>query len=318
MLMLFAGMLVFTACNNDDEEDNTPPPAGSTVYEDLGNNLIRVKGTALGVDDQGDGNRRVTWTSDKTYLLDGLVFVNSGDTLVIQPGTVIKGQEVPTNGDESSAFIVARGGYIIADGTAANPIIFTAEADANVNDANDIQGNQRGRWGGVVILGSAVLNTATVEQSVEGIPTTETRGLFGGTTDAHNAGIFRYVSIRHCGAEIAAGNELNGLTLGGVGSGTTVEYIEITNTTDDGIEFFGGTVNVRYLAVTNVEDDAFDWDMGYRGKGQYWFVQYSTTFGDRGGELDGGTTPEDGSPYSTARVYNYWPRYYWPHHHNAR
>lgn len=253
------------------------------------------------ISDDGSGVGTTTWTKDKVYILDGFVFVNSGQTLTIEAGTVIKGR--PGSGANASALVVARGGKIMAEGTASEPIIFTAEQD-DVTDAIDIPAGQRGLWGGVIILGNAGLNSVPGETQIEGIPLTEPRGLYGGSDNADNSGIFRYVSIRYGGTEIGAGNEINGLTLGGVGSGTTIEYVEVFNNLDDGIEFFGGTVNTKYMVAAFCGDDAFDYDEGYRGKGQFWFVLNDADDGDRGGEHDGGTNPEDGSPFATPNVWN--------------
>ncbi|MCH2662561.1 hypothetical protein MK163_19135, partial [bacterium] len=162
----------------------------------------------------------VVWTADNEYVLNGLVFVDEGATLTIQPGTVIKG--MPGQGENASALVVARGGKIFASGTPDQPIVFTAQAD-DVSDAGDLPLAARGLWGGVIILGRATLNSEPGETPIEGIPTTEPRGLYGGSDDGDNSGVFRYVSIRHGGTDIGAGNEINGLTMGGVGSGTLIE-----------------------------------------------------------------------------------------------
>ncbi len=246
-------------------------------------------------------NTNVVWTADNEYVLNGLVFVDPGASLTIQPGTVIKGK--PGQGENSSALVVARGGKIFASGTADQPIVFTAEAD-DVNDPNDLPLDARGLWGGVIILGNAGLNSEPGETPIEGIPTTESRGLYGGNNDADNSGVFRYVSIRHGGTDIGAGNEINGLTMGGVGSGTVIEYIEVYNNKDDGYEWFGGTVNAKYLVSAFNGDDSFDYDEGFRGKGQFWFAILDAETGNRAGEHDGGTTPEDGTPYATPAIYN--------------
>ena len=243
----------------------------------------------------------VEWTADNEYVLNGLVFVSEGSSLTIQPGTVIKGK--PGQGENASALVVARGGKIFAEGTADKPIIFTAEAD-DVSDPNDLPLDARGLWGGVIILGKASLNSEPGETPIEGIPTTEPRGIYGGGDDTDNSGVFRYVSIRHGGTDIGAGNEINGLTMGGVGSGTVVEYVEVYNNQDDGFEWFGGTVNTKYLVSAFNGDDAYDYDEGFRGKGQFWFVIQDAETGNRAGEHDGGTTPEDGTPYATPAIYN--------------
>ncbi|MFA6108613.1 MAG: T9SS type A sorting domain-containing protein [Candidatus Latescibacterota bacterium] len=243
----------------------------------------------------------VTWTANRTYVLNGRVFVDNGATLNIQAGTVIKA--MPGTGENASALIVARGGRIYARGTATQPIIFTALAD-DVTNPNDLPVDTRGLWGGVIILGMASLNSTPGQTSIEGIPTTETRGVYGGSNDDDNSGVFRYVSIRYGGSIIGANNEINGLTLGGVGRGTTVEYVEVMNNADDGFEFFGGTVNTRYLVSALNDDDAFDYDEGFRGKGQFWVAIQSAAYGDKAGEHDGGTTPEDGRPYAIPVIYN--------------
>ncbi len=246
-------------------------------------------------------NTNVVWTADNEYILNGLVFVDPGASLTIQPGTVIKGK--PGQGENSSALVVARGGKIFASGTAEDPIIFTAEAD-DVNNPTDLPLNTRGLWGGVIILGNASLNSEPGETPIEGIPTTESRGIYGGNDDADNSGVFRYVSIRYGGTDIGAGNEINGLTMGGVGTGTVIEYVEVYNNKDDGFEWFGGTVNTKYLVSAFNGDDAFDYDEGFRGKGQFWFVIQDDETGNRAGEHDGGTSPEDGTPYATPAIYN--------------
>ncbi|NNE55090.1 MAG: hypothetical protein HKN32_03645, partial [Flavobacteriales bacterium] len=163
----------------------------------------------------------------------------------------------------------------------------------------------RGEWGGVIILGDATLNSSPGETAIEGLPTNEPRGLYGGSNDSHSAGTFTYVSIRHGGSDIGAGNEINGLTLGGVGSGTMIEYVEVIGNQDDGVEFFGGTVNTKHLLTVGCGDDSFDYDEGFRGKGQFWAtVQANDGEGDRGGEHDGGTDPETATPYATPVIAN--------------
>ncbi|MBL9202306.1 MAG: hypothetical protein JNL39_17485 [Opitutaceae bacterium] len=240
-----------------------------------------------------------TWTKNNTYILDGRVFVTDGVTLTIEPGTVIKGKVRAAQ--DASALVIARGGKINASGTAAEPIIFTAEAD-NLN--GNLGQSDRGLWGGVVILGRARTNTASGSGNIEGIPTTEPLGIYGGTNDADDSGIFRYVSIRHAGSLLGPNNELNGLTMGAVGSGTVIEYVEVFANADDGFEWFGGTVNCKYLVSAFNDDDGFDWDEGYRGKLQFLFLIQDPSVGNQAFESDGGTTPEDGTPYAMPTVYN--------------
>jgi hypothetical protein len=260
-----------------------------------GSNIVTVTDADIGP------GQNVTWTADKTYLLNGFVFVEDGATLTIEPGTVIKGK--PGQGENSSALIIARGGKIFANGTATNPIIFTAEAD-DVDDLNDLPPNTRGQWGGVIILGKARINVAGGEENIEGIPVTEPRGIYGGNDDDDDSGVFRYVSLRYGGTNIGANNEINGLTMGAVGRKTVIEYVEVFNNADDGYEWFGGTVNTRYLVSAFNDDDGFDYDEGWRGKNQFWFLIQDPLQAGSGGEHDGGTTPEDGVPFAIPLIYN--------------
>lgn len=251
----------------------------------------------------------VTWTSNNEYLLDGLVFVEDGAVLTIDQGTVIRGKAQPTTGDNTSALIIARGGKIMANGTASQPIIFTAEVD-NLSDPTDLLPSDRGLWGGLLILGYATINTATGVGQIEGIDPNEPRGQYGGgdlpggPDDHDDSGVLRYVSIRHGGAEIGAGNEINGVSFGAVGDQTVVDYVEVFANLDDGFEWFGGTVHCKHLVSAFNADDGFDYDEGFRGKGQFWFVIQGEDDGDRCAEQDGGTNPEDGTPFAIPMLAN--------------
>ena len=252
------------------------------------------------ISDAGQGTGTTTWTKNKEYILEGCVFVNPGQTLTIEAGTVIRGRT--GQGEFASALIVARGGKIIAEGTPYEPIIFTVAGD-------DLQGSvpvhAKGLWGGVIILGQAKLNTEGNEAHIEGIPITEARGIYGGTLDDDNSGVLRYVSIRHGGTNIGEGNEINGLTLGGVGSGTTIDHVEIISNLDDGVECFGGSVNLKYIVVSYCGDDAFDADFGYNGKIQFMLAIQSPETGDHLIEITGGLPPGYGLPYSLPSIYNF-------------
>ncbi len=267
--------------------------------------LFAVPGLALAqapIEVTGVLTGEVTWTSSNTYVLVGRVFVDDGATLTIEPGAVIKGR-FNADPNNAAALIVAKGGKIMAEGTASEPIIFTAEDD-DVSVADDLTSSDRGLWGGVIVLGSARLNVAGGVEQIEGIPETEARGAYGGDNDADTSGVLRYVSIRHGGASIAPNNEINGLTLGGVGSGTVIDYVEVFANQDDCFEWFGGTVSARHLVGAFCGDDTFDYDEGFRGKGQFWFAIQADDDAGSGGEFDGGTTPEDGQPYAIPMLYN--------------
>ena len=251
------------------------------------------------VRDLGSGIGTVTWTKDKTYLLEGFVFVNEGQILTIEAGTVIRART--GQGTAASALIVARGGMIIAEGTPTEPIILTCEGDDLIGS---VPVKSKGFWGGVIILGNARLNSEYNKNSIEGIPISEPRSVYGGNNDEDNSGILRYVSIRHGGTNIGEGNEINGLTFGGVGRGTTIEHVEVISNADDGFEFFGGTVNCKYLLAAFCGDDAFDYDEGYRGNGQFWVGIEEESYGDHLLEANGGSFPENGRPYSIPSLYN--------------
>ena len=248
------------------------------------------------VDDVDVGNGATTWTSDKEYHLDGYVFVESGGVLTIEAGTVVKGINSPSTGDQSSALIIARGARINAVGSADQPIIFTAELD-DVTDGTDLTKEDKGLWGGLVILGSATVGVDGGVQNIEGIPSTEGRAEYGGSNEADNSGTLKYVSIRHGGSKLEANNEINGLTLGGVGSETIIDYVEVFANLDDGIEWFGGTVNVKHVAVSFCGDDSFDYDQSWNGLGQFWFT-IQDNLSNRAGEWDGSEAADLGPKVS--------------------
>lgn len=258
-----------------------------------------VKEGTVTIRDEGDGTGTVTWTSDRSYLLEGFVFVNDGQVLTIEAGTVIRAKT--GQGSAASALIVARGGRIIARGDSDEPIIFTVEDD-------DLEGSvpvdAQGLWGGLIILGAAPLNLSLGEGHIEGIPLTEPRGEYGGQNPQDDSGIIQYVSIRHAGTNIGEGNEINGLTLGAVGSSTIIDHVEVISCADDAFEFFGGSVNCKYLVAAFCGDDAFDFDLGYQGKGQYFLAIQDAGEGDKIVECTGGVDPVTGQPYTMPLIYN--------------
>ena len=241
----------------------------------------------------------INWTSDHTYILDDFTYVLSGAVLNIEPGTVIKGVPVAGVATRFGCLFVCRGGKIQAEGTAENPIIFTTTED-DVNDPDDMPFPTRGRWGGVVLFGNARINNPAITTVVqnydiyEGLPDVESSvgsgqylHRFGGSDDNDSSGTLRYVSIRHGGKKLESDKEVNGLSLGGVGRGTTIEFVETFCTADDGFEFFGGSVNTKYLVSAYNDDDSFDTDQGYNGKNQFWFSIQESGTRDEGGEING-------------------------------
>jgi hypothetical protein len=239
------------------------------------NGQICFDGTCLGSQTNVLVNSNIsentTWTNNNVYELSGRIVVEAGVTLTIEAGTIIKGQA--GTGNNSSVLIVSRNAKLNAIGSQTLPIIFTSIADEitteQVNNGNFVSPNlgndASGLWGGLIILGNAPISASSNEIQIEGIPTTDPNGLYGGNISNDNSGIIKYVSIRHGGTNIGNGNEINGLTLGGVGSETIIDNIEIIANQDDGIEFFGGTVNVSNLIVVNSSDDAIDTDQSWSG-----------------------------------------------------
>jgi hypothetical protein len=258
------------------------------------------------VDPYADSTLEGNITADKTldaskiWLLKGRVSVESGATLTIPAGTIIKAAS--GTGADASTLIIARGATINANGTANAPIVITSISD-NIQVGGNypssgpaLNVDTRGLWGGILILGNAPCSFSgdVTELQIEGIPTSDTNGLYGGTDAADNSGSVQYLSIRHGGAEIGEGNEINGLTLGGVGSGTKINHIEVVGNVDDGIEFFGGTVNASNLLVWGQGDDAIDIDQAYDGTIDGALV-ILTAASDHGFEIDGPEGSASGS-----------------------
>ena len=239
-----------------------------------------------------------TWTADKIYELATKVYVTNGATLTIEPGTIIKGRE--GIGSLATALVIAKGAKIMAEGTAAKPIIFTSILDGiqpgQINST--LTKLDLGKWGGLIVLGNAPISATNgdTEAQIEGIPGDVAFGKLGGTNATDNSGVIKYVSVRFGGALIGDGNEINGITLGGVGSGTVVENIEIVANKDDGLEIFGGTVNVKNVIVAYQDDDAIDFDFNYSGTVDNFYVIMGGGTTDEGLEIDGpeGTTYVDG------------------------
>jgi len=270
--------------------------------------IIQVTGSLSGT---------TTWHATNEYVLSGKVYVLSNAVLRIEPGTVVKGKPGGTN--DASALFICQHGKIYAEGTPENPIIFTAEAD-DVTDPGDLGIYARGLWGGVVLLGNATINQAADAagnaaspkyEVYEGLSDIQVNGQyvhrFGGTNDADDSGVLRYVSIRHGGVRVLPNKEINGLSLGGVGRGTVIDHVETYAIADDGFEFFGGTVNTKYLVSAFCDDDAFDADMGYNGKNQFWLAIQERGAKDNGAEFNGeinGSVTGNYQPIANYEVYN--------------
>lgn len=226
---------------------------------------------------EGNINENLTLEPNKFWLLSGGVFVENGSTL-----TIPVGQTIFADVDLTTFLSIKQGGKIIAEGSQTKPIIFTPLTTSP----------SYGDWGGIIINGYAKLNTGLTAEGEGGT------GIYGGTDDNDNSGILRYVRVEYAGKILGTDNELNGFSFNGVGSGTIVEYIQSYRGADDGIEFFGGTVNIRYAVSTENQDDSFDWTHGWRGKGQYWLAIQGTNGGDRGIEADNNGDDNTLQPFS--------------------
>jgi len=225
----------------------------------------------------GNINITTTLTSDKVWTLKGYVYVTDGAKLIIQPGATIISDIA-----EKGALIIERGAQIIAEGTAAKPIVFTSGKTAGEKAPGD--------WGGIVILGKATTNR-TSEPIIEG-------GIgrpYGGTSDLDNSGILKYVRIEYAGIAAMPNSEINALTLGAVGSGTIIENVQTIYANDDAFEFFGGTVNVKNLYAYATADDDYDFDFGYRGSVSYSVSKRDPQFVDAGDAGNGIECDNDGT-----------------------
>jgi hypothetical protein len=244
----------------------------------------------------GQINANQTWTANNRYLLDGKVDIMDGVTVTIEPGTIIfgRGGEVSAGVPRRSALVVNRGARLIADGRADAPIVFTS--DQPVGD------RANGDWGGLVIAGRASINAPGGEAVLEGglgVP-------YGGgasPNDDDDSGVYRYVRVEFSGIEFAPDNELNGITMGGVGRGTVMEYLQVSFNDDDSFEWFGGTVNGRYLISYGALDDDFDGDIGWRGNVQFGLIVRDPFLSDvstsNGFEQD--NAPSEPNPPQTPR-----------------
>ncbi len=255
---LISSPSLFAACSSDDGGDgdgdggSSSSGDGDNSSTSSGDGGAGGGGSSLDCADaavDADIKEDTTWCADTVYSLEGNIFVHDGATLTIEPGTLIK-----SKGAESS-LIVTRGAKIMAEGTKDEPIVFTS---AQPNGKK-----KRGDWGGVILLGKAK-NFKGAENTIEGLPATDL-SQHGGDDDKDSSGVLKYVRIEFGGTEISEGNEINGLTLGSVGSGTTISHVMVSTTLDDGFEWFGGTVKCDHLVVNDEGDDMFDADTGYRG-----------------------------------------------------
>ncbi len=277
-MLLLGSMVLGAACSKSDNQPDPGPGGG-------GNN-------GQNIDIRGVISANTTWSKKNTYRLRGYVYVTNGAKLTIEPGT-----KIVSNKDSAGVLVIYKGAQILADGNADNPIVFTS---AETSPAP-------GDLGGVILVGQATGNTnhKVLEGGVD-----NAYSAFGGTNDADNSGILRYVRIEYAGKAVNPGDEVNGLSLYTVGSGTTIDYVQVVRGLDDAFEFFGGAVNCKHLIAYNNADDDYDMDDGYHGKIQYAISVKDPKFTDAKGttgdisnnfEVDN-INPSNGLPYNQAPI----------------
>lgn len=276
LIALSIGML---SCSKDDETTPTPEPTPVTSVTTV----------------SGDVGANTTWKATDKILLKGFVYVPKGAVLTIAPGTVIRGDK-----DTKATLIVEPGGKIIAEGTKEKPIVFTSNKPVGQRNYGD--------WGGIVICGKADVN-APKAMTIEGGPRTKYgKGAGFDIDNTDNSGVLKYVRIEFSGVEYATDNEINGLTLGGVGSGTSIDYVQVSYCGDDSFEWFGGTVNAKHLIAHRGWDDEFDADNGYSGKLQFVIGLRDPNVADKsksnGFESDNDSSGSSNSPFTSPTFSN--------------
>ena len=281
LLILGVFSLIFIACERDDTSEIVINITNTIVEEEPGETTINLSGVYT---------QDLTLNPEMEYIVSGPVLMADGTTLSIPAGMTIKAEPVGVN-----AYIaIQQGARINAIGTASNPIVFTSNSTTPSS----------GDWGGLVLCGRAPINS-TPDGSTN-TATSEVGGLsYGGDTTADNSGNMEYVRIEYAGGAIDGNAELNGLSLYGVGSGTTIDFVQIYEGSDDGFEFFGGTVNASHLVVVNSEDDSIDWTEGFIGSLTDVYVQHGASH-DKAFECDGYNTDfsNEGGYFSGPTVTN--------------
>ncbi|MDR1517662.1 MAG: hypothetical protein LBS52_06180 [Dysgonamonadaceae bacterium] len=264
---LFAAIAVlnFTSCNKDDENIPSPPTDEELTLS-------------------GSLSAEKTLLTGYTYKLEKGYHVKSGGNLIVQKGVTIEAQE---NSDDPDYILVEQGGKITAEGTKDQPIVMTSKTKS------------AGAWGGVHLCGKAPINLSGGSGKSEIGDAT-----YGGNSANDNSGIIKYVRLEYTGFAFNAEKESNGLTMYGVGTGTTIEYVQTYMGADDGFEWFGGTVNGKYLVSTGSEDDSFDWTEGWIGKGQFWIAVQDATEGDCLIEADNLKDNNMNTPISSPAIAN--------------
>lgn len=265
----------------------------AAVEDDMGQTDVGLdEGDDMGTDMTSDNEVVIreairadtTWNPDKTYILDGVIYVEAQKRLVINAGTVIKGRA-------GSALVIKRGGRLESRGNVNAPVIFTS--------AQPEGSRLPGDWGGVALAGEAPTNkpNALLEGVVDSI-------VYGGSVEDSSCGVIEFTRIEFAGFKLDQNKELNGLTLAGCGSGTSVNHVQVHAGSDDGIEIFGGSVDLQNIVISRAQDDGVDWDMGWQGSIQFLVIQQDET-GDNGFESSNNPDDDDAMPRANPRIYNY-------------
>lgn len=288
-------LAVFAAACGDDDSGTTTPPGDTDNSEtdtDTANPAVTCTGTTCRVR-AGDITSNVRFSAANEYVLQGGVFIKAPATLTIEAGTKVFGDT-----GTLSFLVIDRGAKIDAQGTKEKPIVFTS--------AKNVGARAPGDWGGVIINGRAPINSCGPTAPPTGCEAQGegSTGAYGGTDPADDSGVLRYVRIEFAGKLITAENELNGLALQGVGNKTRIEYVQIHKGADDGLEFFGGTVNVKYVLLTGANDDSLDWTDGWVGKAQFVVIQQYDGDTDNGIEADNRRAGNDFTPRSNPTISN--------------
>ncbi|WP_196939177.1 hypothetical protein [Sphingobacterium pedocola] len=267
LALLAATPIVFTACSDNDDPIDI-------IDNDIRNNL---KGEVK------SGENLIL--ENGTYKLTGPLIVRAGGKLTIKAGVIVEATPFQ-DGEEIRYIAVAQEGQVLAEGTKEKPIVFTA--------TNKTQQ----AWGGIVLCGKAPINKGnTANAEVSGLP-------YGGTAENDNSGILKYARIEYSGYSYSSEKEFNGLSMFGVGKGTTIEYIQVHEGSDDGFEWFGGTVDTKYLVATANEDDQFDWTEGWNGTNENWYGKEASSKGNRGIEADNNSNNHLANPISNPTIKN--------------
>ncbi len=270
------------ACGGSDNNGNN---GTDTVQQNITceDDVCRVQGTITSDE---------TFTADKEWVLTGGVFIGDDENetvLTIEPGTTVYGDT-----SALSFLVVTRGSRIMAEGTKDAPIVFTSSKEDG--------SRARGDWGGLILNGRAPINnceSGVCEAEGEG-----GTGQYGGDDPKDSSGVLKYVRVEFAGSLISPDNELNGISFQGVGNGTEVDYVQVHMNKDDGIEFFGGTVNFKHVVTTGIGDDSLDWTDGWQGKGQFFLAEQYDDNGDNGIEADNNSDDNAREPRSMPTLAN--------------